>query len=110
MIAVDEDLGAGDVRRHEVGRELDAVKTEVEDPGNGPHHQRLGQAGHTGDQAVAAGEERNENLLDRLLLPDDDPAKFLFYFFTAGGDLLDRLPILLVCGLSCCCFHWSMCH
>ncbi|MFQ3168167.1 MAG: hypothetical protein ACI8QI_000706, partial [Limisphaerales bacterium] len=27
-------------------------------------------------------------------------AKFLFYFLAAGGDLLDRLPILLVCCIS----------
>ena len=100
MIAVGENLGTGDVRRHEVGRKLDAVKTEVKDPGDSAHHQRLGQTGHAGDEAVATGEERNENLLDRRLLPDDDPAKFLFYFFSAGGDLLDRLPILLVYGFS----------
>ena len=103
MLAVGENLGAGDVRRHEVGRELDAMKLEVKNPGDGTHHQRLGQAGHAGDEAVATGEERDENLLDRRLLPDDDPTKFLFYFLAAGGDLLDRQPILLVCGF--CGFH-----
>ena len=41
---------------------------------DGAHHQRLGGAGKTGDQTMAADEERDENLIDHLLLADDDLA------------------------------------
>mgnify|MGYP003693796461 CR=1 FL=1 len=70
-----EDLGAGDVRRHQVGRELDPLEIEIEDVGERLDQQRLGQAGHAGDQAVAAGEQRDEHLLDDLVLSDDDLAQ-----------------------------------
>ena len=70
-----EDLGAGDVRRHQVGRELDALEVEIEDVGERLDQQRLRQAGHAGDQAVAAGEQRDQHLLDDLVLPDDDLAE-----------------------------------
>ena len=49
-----EDLGAGDVGRHQVGRELDALEGQVQDLGHGADQQRLGQAGHADEQAVAA--------------------------------------------------------
>ena len=35
----------------------------------------LARPGHAGDQAVAAGEERDQHLLDDLVLPDDDLAQ-----------------------------------
>ena len=70
-----EDLGAGDVGRHQVRRELDPLEVEVEDVGERLDEQRLGQPGHAGDQAVAAGEERDEHLLDDLVLADDDLAE-----------------------------------
>ena len=52
-----EDLRPGDVRRHEVGRELDPLELEVEDLRDGADQQRLRQARRAGDEAVAAGEE-----------------------------------------------------
>ena len=44
-------LGAGDVGRHQVGRELDAAEAQVERIGQRADHQRLGQAGHADQQA-----------------------------------------------------------
>ena len=67
-----EDLRAGDVGGHQVGRELDAVEAEVQDPGQAADQQGLGQAGHAHQQHVAAGEEGDQHLLDHLLLADDD--------------------------------------
>ena len=58
-------------RRHEVGRELDAVEGERQRLGHGVHHQRLGQPGHADQQGVAAGQDGREDPLDRLLLPHD---------------------------------------
>ena len=69
-----EHFGAGDVGRHQVGRELDPLERQVEDLRDRLDQQRLGQAGHAGDQAVAAGEERHQHLVDDLVLADDDLA------------------------------------
>ena len=52
-------LGPGDVRGHQVGRELDPVVGQVQGVGQGVDHQGLGQAGHADQQAVAAGEDRD---------------------------------------------------
>ena len=56
------EVGAGDVRRHQVGRELDARELQVEHLRHGVDQQRLGQAGRADDQAVAADEQRVQHL------------------------------------------------
>ena len=66
-----DDLGAGDVARHQVGGELDAVERQVQRLGDGLDHQRLGQAGHADQQGVAAGEDRGEDAVHDVLLADD---------------------------------------
>jgi hypothetical protein len=55
-------LGAENVRRHQVGRELDAVELEIDGLGELLDEQRLGEAGNAAEQAVAAGEEGNQDL------------------------------------------------
>ena len=72
-----EDRRAGDVRRHQVGRELDALEGDVEDLADRADHERLGQARHADEQAVAAREDGGEDLLDDLGLADDDAAELL---------------------------------
>ena len=52
--------------------------------------QRLGQAGHAGDQAMAAAEQRHQHFVDDLVLSDDDLAQFREDFQAAGGDLLGQ--------------------
>ena len=52
------------------------------------HEQRLGQARRAGDQAVPAGEQRDQQLLDHLLLADD-------HLLELGGDPAAALPNLL---------------
>ena len=49
-----DDVGAGDVARHQVGRELDALEDQTQRLRQGAHQQGLGGAGQSGDQAVAA--------------------------------------------------------
>ena len=56
------EVGAGDVRRHQVGRELDARELQVEHARHRVDEQRLGQAGRADDQAVAADEQRHQHL------------------------------------------------
>ena len=69
-----EDVGAGDVAGHQVGGELDAAEAQRERVGDGADEQRLGEAGHADEEAVAAGKERDEHLVDDLLLTDDAAA------------------------------------
>ena len=70
---------AGDVRGHQVGRELDPLEGDVEDPGQGADHQGLGQARHAHQQAVAAGENGGEDLLDHVVLADDHLLQFFLH-------------------------------
>ena len=67
-----DDVGAGDVGGHQVRRELDALEDQAERLREGADHQRLGRAGQAGDQAVAADEQRDQDLVEHLLLADDD--------------------------------------
>ncbi len=67
-----QEAHAGDVRRHQVGRELDAAELEAERQAEGPDQQRLGGAGHAFEQHVPAGEERGDRLADGGLLPQHD--------------------------------------
>ena len=69
------DVRAGDVRRHQVGRELDAVELEVEHLRQRADQQRLGQPGHADDQAVAADEQRQQHLVHHVVLADDQLAE-----------------------------------
>ena len=70
-----ENLGTGDVGRHQVGGELNPLEAEIEDLGERLDEERLREAGDAGDQAVAAGKERDEHLIDDLVLADDDAAQ-----------------------------------
>ena len=99
-LALVEDLGAGDVRRHQVGRELDALEVEIEDLGERLDQERLGEAGDAGDEAVAAGEQGEQDLLDDLVLSDDhlpqfaeDPLATLGHPFRARAHRVHRSPM-----------------
>ena len=62
----------------------------MEDLRNGFDQQRLGQTWRAGDQTMAAGKQRDEDLLDDLLLADDDFGQFGFDLGAAGGQAFDR--------------------
>ena len=66
-------VGPGDIRGHEVGRELDPLVPQVEDLGERAHQQGLGHAGHAHQQGVAAAEDGHQHLFDHLVLPNNDP-------------------------------------
>ena len=51
-------LGAENVGRHQVGRELDAPRVEPERDAHGLDQLGLGEAGHADQQPVAAGQDR----------------------------------------------------
>ncbi len=73
------DVGAGDVARHQVGSELNAAETQVHRLGERADHQRFGQARHTFEQAVAASQNGDQQLLDHFVLADDDLRQLGFH-------------------------------
>ncbi len=77
--ALVEDGHAGDVRRHEVRCALHAAELEVEGARDRPGERGLPNAGHVIEQDMAFDKQRGEELLHRLVLPDDD-----------AGDLCDE--------------------
>ena len=88
------DVRAGDVRRHQVGRELDALELEVEHLGQRGDEQRLGQAGHADDQAVAADEQRQQHLLDHVVLADDQLLQLGDDLLPAGVHLVGQRDVV----------------
>ena len=82
-------VGAGDVGRHQVGRELDAAEGEVQRPAERADHQRLGQARHAFQQAVAAAEQRDQQFLDHLGLADDDLGQLVDDLLPGGAESFD---------------------
>src|SRR5262249_15752252 len=65
---------AHDVRRHKIGRELNATKIQRECPGKRLHQLRLAQPRHALEQNIAAGDDRSKHAFDDTLLADDDRA------------------------------------
>ena len=65
------DRRAGDVGRHQVGRELDAREAHRRDLRERARDQRLGEAGEVLDQHVAVGEQAEQHELERVALADD---------------------------------------
>src|SRR5205814_4151502 len=108
-----ENLGAGDVGRHEVRRELDALEIEVQDVGERLDQQCLRQTGHAGNQAMAAGEQRDQHVLDNVVLADDDLAKLaedplasFRYPFGCDRRAIERdvqeISMTAECSVPCC--------
>ena len=74
-----EDVGAGDVGGHQIGRELDALELAAETRRERAREQRLGEAGHAFDERVLVAEDHDQRIADGVFLADDDLAD-------AGGD------------------------
>ena len=85
-----DDLRAGDVAGHQVRGELDAAEAHGQGLGERRNGQRLGQSRHADGQAVAAGEQADEHLLDHLVLADDDLVDLLHQGVAGLGDAADR--------------------
>ncbi len=79
-----EDRGPGNVRRHQVGRELDAAEAAPQHAAQRPHEERLAQPGHAFDQHVAVGEQRHQRAQHEFRLADEDLVDF-------GGDALEEI-------------------
>ena len=77
---------------------------QVKDLGDRADEQRLGQPRRTGDQAMTAGEQADQELLRRLLLADDDLGELALDPAAALVDLLDGLSLVFV-GIDICPAH-----
>ena len=67
-----DDVGADDVGRHQVGRELDPVEIERDGVGQGPHQEGLAQARHPFQERVPADKQAGQDAVDDLVVADDD--------------------------------------
>jgi hypothetical protein len=72
-----DDLCPRDVRRHQVRRELDAAERQVQRACQRADHQRLGQPRNAFQQAVSPAKQRDQQLLDHLLLAHNDLTQLL---------------------------------
>ena len=86
-----KNVGTGDVRGHQVRRELDALERKMHNAGERADEQRLGQARHADEQAMPAAEHGHDHLFDDLVLPDDHLADLVGHPFVGGSNFLDRL-------------------
>ena len=84
-------VGAQDVGRHQVGRELDAGEVQVERLGQRADQQRLAQPGHAFQQAMSADEQAGQHAVDDIVVADDDPAELLSHRPVAGDELFGLL-------------------
>jgi hypothetical protein len=92
-----EDLGAGDVARHEVRRELDAGEPEAQGLGHRGDDERLGQTGHAFQQRVASREDRGQDAVDDLLLTHDLMAHLLEQPLAGLRQVRELLDVVLGC-------------
>ena len=89
-----DDVGARNVHRHQVGRELDAAETEVHGLGEPAHQERLGQTGDAHQQGMSLREEADRKLLDDRLLADDDLGQFIAHEFVVLAQFLDGADVV----------------
>src|SRR5215471_7703716 len=76
-----DDFGSGDVRRHQVRCELNALEIQMEHLSNSCNEQRLCETGNAGDDGVTAGQHRYHHLVEDVFLSDDDLPDFVIDFF-----------------------------
>ena len=68
-----QNLGAGDIAGHQVGRELDPVEIQRERLCQGVDHERLGQSRNALQDAMPAGKDSDQKLIDDFVLTHDLP-------------------------------------
>ena len=95
-LVLGDDFRARDIARHQVGRELYAAELQRHRPRQRRDHHRFRQTGNTFENAVAAGEQRDQELLDHVILTDDHFVQLVAQSTirlcksTGGGDVVTR--------------------
>ena len=74
------------------------LNSDIQDLGERADHQRLGQAGHAFEQAVAACENGGEQLLDHVVLADDDLLQLLLHDDAVLAELLQHFAQAFLLG------------
>ena len=82
------DARADQVGGDEVGRELDPLELAADRLGQGLDGHRLGQARHALDEDVAARQQRDDQPLEQVVLPDDDLLDLVEQALHRGGAVL----------------------
>src|SRR5690606_39154539 len=83
-----EDVAAGHVARHQIGRELDTLELAAEHPTERTDQQGLAEPGHALDEHVTAGEDRQQHLLDDLVLAEQHAVDLVAKLGECVGALL----------------------
>jgi len=65
------DFSTDNVAGHQVRRKLDPAKIQVQGTRQRADHQRFRQSWHAFEQTMASGKDRNHQLLDDFVLPND---------------------------------------
>ena len=86
-----DNVRAGNIGGHQVGRELDATELKPKRVGDRAHHQCLRGARHARQKAVAADKDRNQNLVEHLLLSHDDLSHLIQDLLAHCMEALDPL-------------------
>lgn len=85
-----EHVRAGDVRRHQIGRELNSFELHVENVRDRADDQCFGESRHADQQAVPAREDGRQNLLDDGILADDDLVQFGGHQLAAAAEFFQE--------------------
>jgi hypothetical protein len=91
-----EELGAGNVGRHEVGRELHAVEREVQRLRQRLDQQRFRDARNADQQHVTAGQDRGDQIVHDVELPNDAPSDLIGEPLPRLRELLQQIEVTLV--------------
>jgi hypothetical protein len=87
-----EHLGAENVGRHQIGRELHTPRRDAKDGAHGFDQPCLGKAGQPDQQAMATGQKRDQRQIDHIALAEDRLADL-------GPGLADRIE-RSACGIG----------
>jgi hypothetical protein len=82
---------AENIRRHQVGRKLDAIELQVQRLRKRPHQQSLPQARHALQQAMPANEHARQHAVHDVVVPDDHAPNLLLHRRVAIAKLLRLL-------------------
>ena len=89
-IALVQHFGAENIRRHQVGRELDALGIEPERDAECFDQLGLGETGHADQQRVTAGQDRHQGIFNHPILAEDDGGDRILRGADLAGDLFGR--------------------
>ena len=113
-IAFFEDFGAQYVGRHQVRRALDPFGVQAEHDRQRFDQLGLGQARHADQQHMAAGQQRDQGLLDHFALAEyyafhagPDPVQDFAELLQLGDGLVRRIAGHKICGVA---GRWLRCR